>query len=540
LYSIKITEKYSRARLPCYRHFLRTFWTDSKSHIVSRFGPPNSEYSQEQCNDDWIGKHKDGNSMSGKGHYSTLDPNTSNTNTTENELNQDGDDESLLDEFFAEIESLKIHDENENDDEEDDGDEQVESEKDETNTGIIDHPRSRSGRPLPQIQKEQQQKSMIDRAESTKDNWKIFTIAEPSSSLSTTPPPSSLNATGRKPISFSLSIGAGNAKKKKDKKNNTRSKITRRQRQETESGPCVDFGFDDHDHDHDDETSSSLSPSAPTRRQDRPPPLSCPNHLFLPRWIVVLDTCAILESYESVCNMIQLARKAAATADAGAAKKSNFLHHSARCAFVSEALTIVVPYTVWDELDYRSKEIDDEHQRYKARRAARMLTDELRREQQQEDAADRRHHQTQIIGEAWFEGCSIRSQSRIESHRAVEEFVLLLSSSSSKPASAEGIANNDDKILACALCEQDRFANARAKIAKANEDATETNNATRIRRAATAGGVALITSDKVLTGKARADRLSVYSPSKFVRYYNKRMASLRSRESATSRGTGNV
>jgi len=486
-----------------------------------------------------------GTSMSGKISSSTLDPNTSVTNATENRLNQDGDHASLLDEFFAEIESLKIHDENENDEKEDDGNQQVESEKDETNTGTIERPRSRCGRSLPQKENEKQQKYMIDRAESTKDNWKTFTIAETSpSSLSITPTRLSLTANGRKPISFSLGLGAGNSKKKKNKKNDTPSKITRRQRQETESGqPCLGFGFDDGD-----ETSSSISPSASQRRRrDRPPPLSHPSHLILPQWIAVLDTCAILESYESVCAMIQLAKEAATAA----AEASHFLHHHpARRAFASEALTIVVPYTVWDELDYRSKEIDDEHQRYKARRAARMLTDELRREQRQEDASNRQHQrqtqtqaQTQTVGKPWLESGSIRSQSRIESHRAVEEFVLLLTSSSSLKAAAstEGIANNDDKILACALCEQDRFMNTRSKT-KVNSNATESNNdATRIRqRAATAGGVVLITSDKVLTGKARADRLSVYSPSEFVRYYNKRMASLRSRASATSRGTGNV
>jgi rRNA-processing protein FCF1 len=479
-----------------------------------------------------------------------LDPNGIIANATENPLNLDGDDASLLDEFFAEIESLKIHDEND-DEEEEDGNHQVESEKDGRNTGIIEHPRSLCGRSSRQKEKEQHQKSMIDRAESTKDNWKTFTIAETSQpqSISVTPKRSSLTANGRKPISFSLGVGVGteSTKKKKKKKQNTQSKITRRQRQETESGqPCLGFGFDD-------ETSSStspspsLSPSPSPRRRDPPTPLSHPNHHLLPQWIAVLDTCAILESYESVCAMILLAKEAAA---ATGADSSHFLHqHPASRAFVSEALTIVVPYTVWDELDYRSKEIDDEHQRYKARRAARMLTEELRREQQQENAADRHHqyHQSQTqthpIGELWFERDSIRSQSRIESHRAVEEFVLLLTSSPSSKAAAsmDGIANNDDKILACALYEQNRLMKARSNT-NVNSNATEPNDdATTIRRrAATAGGVVLITSDKVLTGKARADRLSVYSSSEFVRYYNKRMASLRSRASATSRGAGDV
>ena len=384
-----------------------------------------------------------------------------------NESNQD--DDSLLDGFFSEIENLTLQEEK--------GDREEESNKSKKDGRQTD---SFDRKKTPQ---QQQKKLMVDRAESKKDNWTKFVIQEASSSSS----PSPIGVTGRKPISFSMGVGT-TAKKKNIGK--VRSKINRRQRQENRSETTsLAFG---------DETPSSPPPLA--QQKDQLAPLIS---LILPQWVAVLDTCAVLESYEAVCDMFQLARGASVgtlnsyqqhplgvgshtdttTADV------NFQPH-----FVPETLTIVVPYTVWDELDYRSKEIDDEHQRFKARRAARMLTDELRN--------PRLDHKTIGNPFAQFkrerETPSIRSQSRIESHRAVKEFLLLSKTS--------GISN-DDKILACALWEQDQL----------------TQN--------TVGGVVLITSDKVLTGKARADHLSVYSPLEFVEYYTKRMVSLRSRSS---------
>ena len=119
-----------------------------------------------------------------------------------------------------------------------------------------------------------------------------------------------------------------------------------------------------------------------------------------------------------------------------------------------EHITVVVPYTVWDELDYRSKEIDDEHQRYKARRAARMLNDELLRVQQEQKLRQGDH------GSAKAALASVRSQSRAASHRATEAFVAApqpIPTRTNRASSLIYAYNNDDRVLACALSEKERF-----------------------------------------------------------------------------------
>ncbi len=379
----------------------------------------------------------------------------------------------MLDEFFSEIEKLTIQDENE-----DNGGYDKELKPSGETIKIGDKIRAK------EKEKQKQQLSMIDRADTTKGNWKKFVIEEAASSPVPRSQSSSITTPGRKPISISLG-GASSAKKKKN------SEITRRQTRENRpAAPSAAF------------TDEALSQSQPMARlSDRLHQPINADRILIPRWIAVLDTCAVLESYESVCDMIQLAKEAA--------KKSTL----PPTATILEDLTIVLPYTVWSELDYRSKEVDDEHQRYKARRAARMLTEELRNQPQQQI-----QNQQQVHGNSQQNKDSnnsyIQSQSRIESHRAVEEFVAL-----SKTTKID--IPNDDKILACALWQHDRHAKSTAIDMLP----------------VTAGGVVLITSDKVLTGKARADGLAVYNPVEFVQYYKKRMASLRSRTSApTHRG----
>jgi hypothetical protein len=433
----------------------------------------------------FVPRGSNGLSMSGKGCGSTSG--TTNPEAVENHANKDDVDDTLLEDFFAEIEGLTIHDDSVK---VGDNSSNADFKNNEQRLVINNSQQSRRERLSPQKEKGQQQQSMIDRAEITKDNWKKFTIPNASSSVAA-------STIGRKPISFSLGASA-NAKTKKK----ARSKITRRQRHESDSTAKLPLGFGE-----------EASPSHSSKQQGRDTSTSVPslNHFLLPRWIAVLDTCAILESYESVCDMIRLAR-AATVGGSNSRHLPSVVSHGAT---VLEGLTVVVPYTVWDELDYRSKELEDEREKYKARRAARMLTDELVNEEQH-----REHRRAFDKEEFGLSGdlSSIRSQSRIESHRSVEAFVAAAASS--------GIPSNDDKILACALGEQNRFAIERSGT-------IDEMNATS---KSSIGGVVLITLDKVLTGKARADGLSVHSPSEFVRYYNKRMASLRSRQNATGRG----
>ena len=74
---------------------------------------------------------------------------------------------------------------------------------------------------------------------------------------------------------------------------------------------------------------------------------------------------------------------------------------------VTDPITIVIPYAVWNELDYRSKK-KHKNQKYKARRAARMLINELKEQQQQRSV---------IIG---TRSAAVRSQSVMEMNQAVE------------------------------------------------------------------------------------------------------------------------
>jgi hypothetical protein len=174
--------------------------------------------------------------------------------------------------------------------------------------------------------------------------------------------------------------------------------------------------------------------------------------------------------------------------------------HRHRNASYDSSFSLVIPYTVWKELDYRSKEIDDENEKYKARRAARMLNNELKEQQQQQQ-----QQRSMNIG---TRSAAIRSQSCIELKQAVEWFLQLTTTAAetkkvAAPRSVE--ISNDDRILACALYEKNRLLTS---VAVNSTD-----------------GVVLITSDKVLSGKGLANQILVYSPTEFLRYYNTRIDS---------------
>ena len=201
-----------------------------------------------------------------------------------NESTRDRDEASLLDEFFSEIENLTIQD---------NGDDHDEDNIRGLKAGSAEAERGDQNR----LKQKKQQQSMIDRAEATKGSWKKFVIDEASSSPASRTQSSSITTPGRKPISFSLGDGSSVKKKKNSTK---KSKITRRQSRENRpEALSAAFG---------DETSSQSQ--ALEQQNERLPHVHNPNHILLPQWIVVLDTCAVLESYESVWDMIQLAKEA--------------------------------------------------------------------------------------------------------------------------------------------------------------------------------------------------------------------------------------
>jgi hypothetical protein len=209
----------------------------------------------------------------------------------------------------------------------------------------------------------------------------------------------------------------------------------------------------------------------PSDKEQNMPPLP-PLSLQRPRWIAVLDTCAAIESYEAICDLIFEATKA-----------------DPRETGV-ECITVVIPYKLWDELDYRSKKAGGEG--YRERRVLRMLNNEL--ENQGRSHLLKTSDAVRVI----------RTQSRAEMGKANQDFLTTHGAMDT---------NNDDSILSCALAEQGRLL---AEPVGSNVPMSGDK-------------VVLLTLDKVLSGKARADGVTPYTPVDFVEYYKQRAASLRQR-----------
>ena len=200
-----------------------------------------------------------------------------------------------------------------------------------------------------------------------------------------------------------------------------------------------------------------------------------------------------------------------------------------------EFITVVIPNTVWQELEYRSKASElEETAKYKARKATQLLVEELHweKQQQQQQRQQSRNKTTRSI---------IRCQSRAESNVATRRYLEGLRHNDSNNTMSNNNnnnnynnTNNDDRILACALMEKDNTfrhdppAAASSFRSTINSSMYTTNMPHQVH-------VILITSDKVLTGKLYAetagddDSVAVYTPNGFLHYYTKRMQSFQSR-----------
>jgi len=214
-----------------------------------------------------------------------------------------------------------------------------------------------------------------------------------------------------------------------------------------------------------------------------PPPDIVESNDNKPEWIAVLDTCALMESLDAVGGLLTEASSSLSSI---------------------EPLTIVVPYKLWSELDYQSKLQQGEEKQQQARRAVRMLNRSIQQEQDRQramDATTTAWNPDNAVSHAATSTTrvAIRSQSRQEMNQAA--MILGLN---------HGDANNDDHILCCARAEQTRL------------EATKGGPLS-------AGGVVLLTLDHVLSGKARADHVMVYTPKDFLDYYRRREVSLRQR-----------
>ena len=208
-----------------------------------------------------------------------------------------------------------------------------------------------------------------------------------------------------------------------------------------------------------------------------------------PCWTLVIDTSAFINDngFEAQ-KLIDLANHVSLTRFKHQRQHDNKREYSSKNAIVEEPIQIIIPYKVWNELEYQSKS-DDSDLAFSARTVIRMLKDELKQNSV--------HTAADINGPDKV----VKAQTLVQSQDASKRFVL--HEFSSKPT-------NDDHILACALVEQEKWApNSVASV--------------------TSGGVVLITSDNNMACKAHSNGLKVYSASEFCDYYVERMNSLRQR-----------
>ena len=392
-----------------------------------------------------------------------------------------------LEDFFDQIDNLKI-----TDDDDDDNKEQHDKNNNADHVvGRVDNPTSR--RPHePSLSPattrthtfKTKKKPLIGNAESNRMAWQTFnaTTLNTSSANATSTSTSSRTtetAEDRKPVSFSLSKkDIKKAKKKKNKK--VAKKLL-------EAATVAD-----------EDTFKIGSASRHT----------IPQELQIPSWILVLDTCALLESYEIIQDIYHCAQDML-----DQIQESGIRHDDPM-----EPIQIVIPYMIWNELDYRTKATAlEENDRFKARRAVRMLKEFASSSSSSAQSAGLmrgRERRQELQGEDGdFQ--IFRSQSRIEmdQSRVCHE----LSSGMSVTSRTDTVEWTNDDILLCALQQQQQ-----------QRHAGENNSAT-----AFDPRIVLVTLDQVLTGKATSDRVTVMTPQKFWTHHGNRMRSLRERAQLT-------
>jgi hypothetical protein len=396
-----------------------------------------------------------------------------------------------LEDFFDQIDNLKITDD---DDDDDDNKEQHDKNNNADHVVVrVDNPTSRQPHE-PSLSLattrthtfKTKKKSLIGKAESNQMAWQTFnatTLNTSSANATSTSTSSRTTETAevRKPVSFSLSKkDIKKAKKKKDKK-----------------------------------VAQKLLETATVADEDTFKIGSAPRHIIpqelqIPSWILVLDTCALLESYEIIQDIYHCAQDML-----DHIQESGIRHDDPM-----EPIQIVIPYMIWNELDYRTKATAlEENDRFKARRAVRMLKELASSPSSSAQSAGLmrgRERRQELQGEdGVFQ--IFRSQSRIEMDQSRVRHEL--SSGMSVTSRTDTVEwTNDDYILLCALQQQQRQ----------QRHAGENNSAT-----AFDPSIVLLTLDQVLTGKATSDRVTVMTPKKFWTHHGNRMRSLRERAQLT-------
>jgi hypothetical protein len=207
-----------------------------------------------------------------------------------------------------------------------------------------------------------------------------------------------------------------------------------------------------------------------------------------PCWTLVIDTSALVnDNGYGVERLIDLANHISHNRFKYQKQQANKQYTLAN-TMVEEPIKIILPYSVWNELEYQSKS-DNSDLAFSARTVIRMLRDALQQ-----------NHNQPTVSERIEVDRVVQSQSLLQHQNSAKKFV---------PYDLASKPTNDDHIIACALAEQESWA-------------AESEGSL-------SGGVVMITSDNNMTCKALSNGLKVFSPTDFHEYYLERMESLRQR-----------
>ena len=395
-----------------------------------------------------------------------------------------------LDDFFQQIDNLKISDD-------DDNASRVNNATSSSNSS------NSTGKSAGNVKHTKDRKALIEKAGTHQKAWKTF-----SASVAREPNVEEQEdgeGEGRKPISFSLGkkdVLKAKKKKKKKKKKAATNDVFGVGGIETETTTSNERGDRNCNH-----------------------YANIPTELRIPSWTLILDTCAILESYATI---LEIYKHAHIMMDR--IRKYGIRHNDPM-----EPIQIVIPRIVWNELDYRVKAKSlGEKEQFKARRAVRMLN-ECAFASTSTSSPNSNSNSSVPTG--------TRTRTRQGNYHPNEEGILQIFKCQSRSEMEEskipsndrpqGEANtrtntnininstmewrNDDYILSCAL-QQKAYA----------EEAIQMDDADTL--LAFEARVVLITLDQVLVGKASSDQMATMTPDRFWILHKERMRSLRERE----------
>ena len=423
------------------------------------------------------------------------------------------EDEDLdnLDDFFQQIDNLKISDD-------DDNASRV------NNTTSSSNSSNSTGKSTGNVKHTKDRKALIEKADTHQKAWKTFSasVAREPNVEEQEDGHEDGQGEGRKPISFSLGkkdVLKAKKKKKKKKKAATND-VFGVGGIETETTTSNERGY----------RNCNYNAHAHVHAHAH-----IPTELRIPSWTLILDTCAILESYATI---LEIYKHAHTMMDR--IRKYGIRHNDP-----VEPIQIVIPRIVWNELDYRVKAKSlGENEQFKARRAVRMLnecalasTSTSSSNSNSSVTTSTRTRQGNYHpneeGILQIFKCQSRSemeQSKIPSNDRPQDEINTRTNTNTRTninINSTVEWRNDDYILSCAL-QQKAYAEEAIQM-----DDTDTLLAFEAR-------VVLITLDQVLTGKASSDQMVTMTPERFWILHKERMRSLRERERASTSASTSI